>query len=82
MPLLLAPDGRRLSKRDEDLDLGRLRAGMTPERLTGALAFAAGLIDRDEPVSARELLPEFSWDRVPKRDLYLPALFRREAGTL
>lgn len=52
MPLLLAPDGRRLSKRDEDLDLGLLRTRMPPERLIGALAFAAGLIDRDEAVSA------------------------------
>lgn len=40
MPLLLAPDGRRLSKRDEDLDLGLLRTRMRPERLVGALAFA------------------------------------------
>ncbi|MGN1007616.1 MAG: tRNA glutamyl-Q(34) synthetase GluQRS [Butyricicoccus sp.] len=76
MPLLLAPDGRRLSKRDEDLDLGLLRQRMRPERLVGALAFAAGLIDRDEPVTARELVNDFSWQKVPKTDLYLPDLFR------
>ncbi|MGM9612569.1 MAG: tRNA glutamyl-Q(34) synthetase GluQRS [Butyricicoccus sp.] len=76
MPLLLAPDGRRLSKRDEDLDLGLLRQRMRPERLVGALAFAAGLIDRDEPVTARELVDGFSWQKVPKTDLYLPDLFR------
>ncbi|MDR3765734.1 MAG: tRNA glutamyl-Q(34) synthetase GluQRS [Butyricicoccus sp.] len=76
MPLLLAPDGRRLSKRDEDLDLGRLRQHMHPERLVGALAFAAGLIDRDEPVAARDLVGAFSWDKVPKTDLYLPDIFR------
>ena len=75
MPLLLAPDGRRLSKRDEDLDLGLLRTRMPPERLVGALAFAAGLIDLDEAVSARELVRGFSWDKIPHTDLFLPARF-------
>ena len=64
VPMLLAPDGRRLSKRDRDLDLGALRQRTTPEALLGALAKAAGLIDRSEPVSARELAGEFSWDRL------------------
>ena len=72
MPLLNAPDGRRLSKRDADLDLGVLRERFTPEALVGALACAAGLIDRPEPVAARELIPGFSWARVPKTDLFLP----------
>ena len=72
MPLLNAPDGRRLSKRDADLDLGVLRERFTPEDLVGALACAAGLIDRPEPVAARELIPGFSWSRVPKTDLFLP----------
>lgn len=76
MPLLLAPDGRRLSKRDEDLDLGLLRTKMPPERLVGALAFAAGLIDRDEPVAAKDLISGFHWDKVPQIDLFLPDIFR------
>ncbi len=72
MPLLNAPDGRRLSKRDADLDLGILRERFSPEELVGALACAAGLIDRPEPVAARELISGFSWSRVPKTDLFLP----------
>ena len=72
MPLLGDVDGRRLSKRDADLDLGILRTRFTPEQLTGALACAAGLIDRPEAISARELIPLFSWDRVPHGDLFLP----------
>lgn len=72
MPLLNAPDGRRLSKRDADLDLGVLRERFSPEELVGALACAAGLIDRPEPVAARELISGFSWSRVPKTDLFLP----------
>ena len=38
VPMLLAPDGRRLSKRDRDLDLGQLRQRITPEALVGTLA--------------------------------------------
>ena len=64
VPLLLASDGRRLSKRDRDLDLGELRSRMTPRQLTGWLAHAAGLIDRAEAVSPRELAKEFSWDKI------------------
>ena len=33
--MLLAPDGRRLSKRDQDLDLGQLRLRLKPEELNG-----------------------------------------------
>ena len=74
VPMLLAPDGRRLSKRDKDLDLGVLRQRMTPETLLGSLAFSAGLIDRNVPVSARELAQVFSWDKLRKEDIYLEKL--------
>ena len=75
IPLLCDHDGRRLSKRDADLDLGVLRTRFSPAQLTGALAHAAGLIDRPEPVTPRELIPEFSWSKVPAGDLCLPAGF-------
>ena len=71
VPMLLAPDGRRLSKRDKDLDLGVLRQNMTPEALIGTLAYAGGLIERKESVSARELAREFSWNKLRKEDIYL-----------
>ncbi|MBE6924904.1 MAG: tRNA glutamyl-Q(34) synthetase GluQRS [Ruminococcaceae bacterium] len=71
VPMLLASDGRRLSKRDRDLDLGQLRLRMTPEALIGQLAFAAGIIDRFEPVSARELAPHFRWDQLKGEAIYL-----------
>ena len=64
VPLLLAPDGRRLSKRERDLDLGALRAAHRPEALLGRLAFWAGLLERPEAVSAAELAADFSWTRV------------------
>ena len=71
VPMLLAPDGRRLSKRDRDLDLGVLRTRLTPEELIGQLAFAAGLIDRKEAISARELAQVFSWERLRGDAIYL-----------
>ena len=71
VPMLLAPDGRRLSKRDKDLDLGELRKRITPERLIGSLAFASGLIDQNISLSARELAAEFSWDKLRGDAIYL-----------
>ena len=73
VPMLLAPDGRRLSKRDRDLDLGELRKHVTPERLIGTLAFAAKLIDRNVPISARELAAVFDWSRLSGENIYLDA---------
>ena len=72
VPLLLAADGRRLSKRERDLDMGALRARHTPEELLGLLAFLAGLLERPEPVTAQELIPVFSWEKVPQKDVVLP----------
>ena len=76
IPLLCDHDGRRLSKRDEDLDLGLLREKFTPEQVIGALACAAGLTDTAEPVAAKELVKAFSWEKIPKHELYLPNVFR------
>ncbi len=64
VPLLIAPDGRRLSKRDKDTDLGYLRSHCTPEQILGTLACACGLIHKQEAVSAKELLGEFSWSKI------------------
>ena len=73
VPMLLAPDGRRLSKRDRDLDLGELRKRVTPERLIGTLAYAAGLTDQKTAISARELAAEFSWEKLKGDSIYLDA---------
>lgn len=64
VPMLLAPDGRRLSKRDKDMDLGELQKRFSPEAVIGLLAHAAGLIDRNVPISAGELAGEFRWDKI------------------
>ena len=71
VPLLVAPDGRRLSKRDKDLDLGALRLHKRPEEIIGALAYSSGLIDRNIPISARDLTGEFSWKKLKKDNIQL-----------
>jgi len=72
VPLLLSPDGRRLAKRDRDQELGALRERFTAPELAGRLALAAGLLEDYAPVTPAQLLPLFSWEKLPKRDLTLP----------
>lgn len=72
IPLLLSAEGRRLSKRDGDLDLGALREKRTAEELTGYLAWLAGLLERPEPASPGQLLPLFDWGKIPRQDIRLP----------
>lgn len=73
VPLLLAPDGRRLSKRDKDLDLGELRKAISPERLIGVLAYSAGLLPSVQSISAKELASIFQWSSLKKDAIYLDA---------
>jgi len=74
VPLLLAPDGRRLAKRDRDQELGQLQSKYTASELVGRLALAAGLIPEYAPVTPEQLIPFFSWSKVPKGDLIRPEL--------
>lgn len=71
-PLLLSPEGRRLSKRDADAGLDVLRERSAPEEIIGKLAYLAGLNPTAEPKSARELVLEFDWAKVPKEDIRIP----------
>ena len=65
VPLLVAQDGRRLSKRDGDLDLGALRdAGYSAEHIIGRLAQAIGLATAGEDLTPAHLIDRFSWDAV------------------
>ena len=79
IPLLTAPDGRRLSKRDGDLDVGALQKRYgRPEPVVGLLGHWCGLLDRPEPAAARELVGLFSWEKLPQKDIPLPENFGRE----
>lgn len=70
VPLLVAPDGRRLAKREKDLDLGALRdRGISAERVVGTLAAAAGLAEPGCEATPVELVSGFSWSRLRREDI-------------
>ena len=71
VPMLLAADGRRLSKRDGDLDLAAIRKRWSARRTVGLLAWLAGITDHWEELSPQELLPAFDWARVRREDIRL-----------
>ncbi len=71
VPLLVAPDGRRLSKRDRDMDLGQLQNTLRAPELIGILAFASGLTDTPQPISAAELAKVFSVEKLKKDNICL-----------
>ena len=71
-PLLLAPDGRRLSKRDGDQSLENLRTKYTAQEIVGKLAYAYGLQPEPAPCTPESLISGFSWAKVPKQDVCLP----------
>ncbi|MGE0789184.1 MAG: tRNA glutamyl-Q(34) synthetase GluQRS [Sandaracinaceae bacterium] len=65
VPLVLGADGERLAKRHGAIGIAALRdRGETAEAIVGRLAFGAGLIDRDAPIQARELIATFDLDRL------------------
>ena len=71
-PLLCNAEGQRLCKRDKSMDLGYLRDKDTsPQEIIGLLAYLAGLTDTTTPITPSELLPLFSWDKVPTEDIIL-----------
>lgn len=67
-PLLKGEKGK-LSKRLGSLNTRTLRKEKQPEEVVGQLAFLCGLTDRPDPVSARELIPVFSWAKIVTEDI-------------
>lgn len=80
VPLLVAPDGRRLAKRDRDLDLGAIReGGVSAPRVLGALAALVGLAEPGEGVTAESLVGRFAWEnlRTHRADVVVDGGFLR-----
>jgi glutamyl-tRNA synthetase len=66
VPLLLGPDGVRLSKRHRDLTIRELReSGRSAESIVGAIAALLGLYPGREPVPAADLVEGFELGRIP-----------------
>ena len=59
LPLVVGTDGRRLAKRHGDTRLAQFREnGVTGARVVGFLAHRGKLIDRDDAITAAELLSQ------------------------
>lgn len=87
VPLVVGPDGRRLSKRHGDTRLSEIRRkGQGPEKLLGQLAFSCGWLASPRPLNAQEILellsrancsgPEIDrtatmWQRLPRHPFVL-----------
>ena len=69
IPLLMDKDGRRLAKRDKDMDLTALLKRFTPEELLGQLAFAAHLQEEPRPASLEALIPLWDVKKIGTEDL-------------
>lgn len=72
IPLLTAMDGRRLAKRDGDLEIAKLRKYYgSPEPIIGQLAYWAGQLEKPEPITAQELLTFFDKNKIPKENIQI-----------
>ncbi len=66
VPLLVAADGHRLSKRQQDMSISSLRCQHAgAEKIIGYLSWKAGLIDKFQPVAAHELITGFDLSCMP-----------------
>ena len=73
IPLLTDGEGRRLSKREGDGCMQRVReVYKSPAPVIGALAAALGLIPSPESVSLQELVALFDWEKIPRECVCLP----------
>ncbi|MBI3412098.1 MAG: tRNA glutamyl-Q(34) synthetase GluQRS [Planctomycetes bacterium] len=79
VPLVVGPDGRRLAKRHGDARLSTFRAaGVGAEDVIGLLAWSCGWQESARAISARELIPRFTLDSIPRRPFVLePDLLRQ-----
>lgn len=75
VPLLCAADGRRLSKREQDLDIHYLRQKLTQEALLGMLAGLFGIQPDGSPCSMQKFISMFSWEMISKENIILPPDF-------
>lgn len=72
VPFVQEAGGRRMAKREGDLALRALREqGADPARVTGLLAFSAGLLPAPAPIQPRDLLATFDLRRVARADYAL-----------
>lgn len=63
LPLICDEHGRRLAKRDADMDVGMLRAHhVEAQTVVGLCAYWMGLITSPHPMKLNDLVDSFSWE--------------------
>lgn len=68
-PLLVDKEGRRLSKRDKDLDMGYLRTRFSPQEIIGKLMFLCSMSPVCKPMDLQEAAAIFAWNKLPREDI-------------
>lgn len=68
-PLLVDKEGRRLSKRDKDLDMAYLRTRYSPQEIIGKLMFLCGMSPTCKPMDLQEAAAIFVWNKLPQEDI-------------
>ena len=68
-PLLVDKEGRRLSKRDKDTDMGYLRSRFAPQEIIGKLMFLCGMSPSDNAMDLQEAAAIFAWNKLPREDI-------------
>jgi len=72
VPLLLDHEGVRLAKRHQACELRALREqGVSPDAIVGYLAHLAGLLTENLPLTPRDLLHGFAWEKIPRNSVKL-----------
>lgn len=81
VPLVVAPDGRRLAKRHGDTRLATLRRqGLRPAQVVGLLAWWCGWAAWGEELMPADLLPRFRLDTIPRAPVMLTEAVQRLLG--
>lgn len=68
-PLLVDKEGRRLSKRGKDTDMGCLRSRFAPQEIIGKLMFLCGMSPAYKPMDLQEAAAIFVWNKLPREDI-------------
>ncbi len=81
VPLVVGTDGKRLAKRHGDARIAAFRdAGVKPESLLGWLAWSCGWLAQPTPITARELIPLFRLDTIPRTPFVLTPELLQQMG--
>jgi len=81
VPLVVAPDGRRLAKRHGDTRIATLRhLGLRPEQIIGLLAWWSGWAKWGEELTPAELLSRYDLARLPRHPVVLTDEIKKWLG--